>query len=142
MNQHNYDKLNLLRFVGMAKAYQAQVEIEDINDWPFEERLGYLLDAEYDTRKNNKIERLIKQANFSDSDARLEGIQYLPDRALNRDLFHQLATNQYLRESQNIILVGATGSGKSYISCALGKNACLAGQKVKYIRLPDLLSEI
>ena len=55
MNQHNYDKLNLLRFVGMAKAYQAQVEIEDINDWPFEERLGYLLDAEYDTRKNNKI---------------------------------------------------------------------------------------
>ena len=142
MNQHNYDKLNLLRFVGMAKAYQVQVEIEDINDWPFEERLGYLLDAEYDTRKNNKIERLIKQANFSDSDARLEGIQYLPDRALNRDLFHQLATNQYLRESQNIILVGATGSGKSYISCALGKNACLAGQKVKYIRLPDLLSEI
>lgn len=142
MNQHNYDKLNLLRFIGMAKAYQAQSEIEDIKDWTFEERLGYLLDAEYDTRQNNKIERLIKQADFSDSGARIEDIQYFPDRGLNRELFQQLATNQYLKLSQNIILVGATGSGKSYIGCALGKNACLAGEKVRYIRLPDLLSEL
>lgn len=142
MNQHNYDKLNLLRFMGMAQAYQSQSAIEDIHEWTFEERLGYLLDAEYDARKNNKIERLVRQANFSDSGARLEDIQYLPDRALNRDQFYKLSTNQYLKTAQNIVLVGATGSGKSYIACALGKNACLAGQKVKYVRLPDLLSEL
>lgn len=142
MNPHNYEKLHLLRFLGMAKAYQAQAEIEDINDWTFEERLGYLLDAEYDSHRNNKIERLIHQANFSDSGARLEAIQYLPDRELNRDLFKQLSTNQYVKDARNIVLVGATGSGKSFIACALGKNACLASLKVKYIRLPDLLTEL
>lgn len=142
MNQHNYEKLHLLRFLGMAQAYQAQDDIEDIQDWTFEERLGFLLDAEYDTRRNNKIERLIKQANFSDAGARLEDIHYLSDRELNRDLFQKLATNQYLKEARNIVLVGATGSGKSYIACALGKNACLSSIKVNYIRLPDLLSEL
>lgn len=142
MNQHNYEKLHLLRFSGMAQAYQEQSAIEGIHDWSFEERLGYLLDAEYDLRQTNKIERLIKLAQLSDSGARLEDIQYLPDRELNRDLFQSLATNAYMTRPENSVLVGATESGKSYIACALGKQACLAGKKVRYIRLPDLLSEL
>ncbi|UUX35476.1 ATP-binding protein [Fundicoccus culcitae] len=69
-------------------------------------------------------------------------MQYLSDRHLNKDVFQKLSTNKYLDEHKNIIFVGATGSGKSYLACALGKNACLSGTRVNYIRLPDLLADL
>lgn len=142
MNQHNYEKMVTLRFQGMVKAYEEQNKLENVTEWSFEERLAHLLDSEFDSRKNSKIERLVKQANFSDSNARLEDIQYLSDRHLTKDVFQKLSTNKYLDEHKNIIFVGATGSGKSYLACALGKNACLSGIRVNYIRLPDLLTDL
>lgn len=104
-------------------------------------RLALIVDAEYDSRHNNNIKRLIKNARFANSSAFLGNIEYLPDRHLNRELLESLSDNEYIRQSLNVILVGATGCGKTYISNALGVNACQSGYKVKYIRLPELFSE-
>lgn len=142
MNQHTYEKMMGMRMPGMAQAYQTQAFQEEILDWSFEERLTLLIDAEYDNRYRNKIERLTKQACFSDTQARLEDIKYFSDRQLNREVFLKLADNHYINAPQNLVLTGATGTGKSYIACALGNNACQSAYKVRYIRLPDLLTEL
>ena len=61
---------------------------------------------------------------------------------MNKDQIERLATNEYINRHENLIIVGATGSGKSYIACALGVEACNATLKVMYVRLPDLLAEL
>ena len=134
MNRDTYDKMILLKLKGMSKAYKEQDEIEDIHELTFEQRLALLIDAE--------TERLIENANFVESKASVTQIKYYADRQLNKDQIERLATNEYINRHENLIIVGATGSGKSYIACALGVEACNATLKVMYVRLPDLLAEL
>lgn len=142
MNRDTYDKMLLLRLPGMAKAYKEQVDSADINDLTFDQRLELLVDAEVDSQHNHRIERLIANAKFVESKASVTQIKYYENRQLDKNQIVNLATNEYIRKQENIVIVGATGSGKSYIACALGVEACNAGLKVKYVRLPDLLSEL
>lgn len=142
MNRDTYDKMVLLKLKGMAKAYKEQAEIEDIHELTFEQRLALLIDAETDYKHNHKIENLIKNANFVESKASVTQIKYYADRQLNKDQIERLSTNEYIKRHENLIIVGATGSGKSYIACALGVEACNAPLKVMYVRLPDLLAEL
>lgn len=142
MKNETIRKLKNMRLPAFAEAYQKQIENEtEYQSLSFHERLALLADAEYDSRHNNNIQRLIKNAKFVNSSAFLGNIEYLPDRHLNRDLLESLADNEYIRQSLNVILIGATGSGKTYISNALGVNACQSGYKTRYIRLPELFSE-
>lgn len=135
-------KLKAMRLPAFSEAYQKQAENEiEYQSLSFDERLALIVDAEYDSRHNNNIKRLIKNARFANSSAFLGNIEYLPDRHLNRELLGSLADNEYIRQSLNVILVGAIGCGKTYISNALGVNACQSGYKAKYIRLPELFSE-
>jgi DNA replication protein DnaC len=143
MKNETLRKLKAMRLPAFAETYQKQVENEiEFQSLTFHERLALLVDTEYDSRHNNHIRRLIHNANFPISTAFLRNIEYLPDRHLNRDLLESLADNEYIRQGLNVILIGATGSGKTYISSALGVNACHSGYKTKYIRLPDLFQEI
>lgn len=142
MKNETIAKLKAMRLPAFSEAYQKQVENEiEYQSLSFHERLTLLVDVEYDSRHNNNIKRLIKNARFANSSAFLGNIEYLPDRHLNRDLLESLADNEYIRQSLNVILVGATGCGKTYISNALGVNACQSGYKAKYIRLPELFGE-
>ena len=143
MKNDTLKKLKAMRLPAFAAAYQKQIEQEaQYCSMSFHERLMLLVDAEYDSQHNNKIKKLIKNAKFSDSSAFLGNIEYLPDRHLNRDLLESLADNGYIRQGLNVILIGATGSGKSFIANALGVNACQYGYKTRYIRLPELFSEL
>jgi DNA replication protein DnaC len=136
-------KLKTMRLPALAQAYQEQMDNEEeYLPLSFHERMMLLVDAEFDSRHNNNIKRLIKNARFSHSSAHLRNIEYLPDRHLNRELLESLSDNEYIRKGQNVILVGATGSGKTYIANALGINACQYGYKSMYIRLPELFSEL
>lgn len=142
MKNETIAKLKAMRLPAFSEAYQKQVENEiEYQSLSFHERLALLVDVEYDSRHNNNIKRLVKNARFANSSAFLGNIEYLPDRHLNRDLLESLADNEYIRQSLNVILVGATGCGKTYISNALGVNACQSGYKAKYIRLPELFGE-
>ncbi|MBD3949598.1 IS21-like element helper ATPase IstB [Tuanshanicoccus lijuaniae] len=142
MNQSTLEKMHLMNLSGMAAAYKEFFTIDNHYEWSHEQLLAFLLDNEYDERKTSTIQRRIKQANFVDNQACIEGIKYLTDRELNVNLISLLSSNDYIQNGQNVLIIGATGAGKSYVACALGHQACLQNYKTLYIRLPDLIVEI
>lgn len=135
MNQEVYEKLREMRLPIMAEEYKNQSENTDTQNMTFEERLEAMVIKEYDSQINHTVKRYIKSANLQD-------INYKPDREINRGLIEELSTNEYIQQKLNIILIGASGSGKTWISNAFGVNACMERYKVQYIRLPDLFQEI
>lgn len=108
----------------------------------FEDRFGMLVDAEYWSRHNNRLKRNIHKATLEQPQASLADINYTSGRLLDKELIQTLGTGQYIREQHNVIILGATGSGKTYIGCALGMEACKQGFTVKYVRLPELLEDL
>lgn len=118
------------------------IENPSIQNMTFEERFESMVIKEYDSRINHTVERHIKNARFYDSNANLQDINYKPDREINRGLIEELSTNEYIQQKLNIILIGASGSGKTWISNAFEVNACMERYRVQYTRLPDLFQEI
>ncbi len=135
------EKLKAMRLPRMKEEYLKQKEDPAYSQLSFEERFKQMVDLEYDARISNTIEKLIKKADFYDSSASLEDVNYKPSRKLDKGQIDSLSNNSYIASRLNIILVGATGSGKTWLSCAFGVNACRARYRVKYIRLPDLFAE-
>lgn len=142
MNQETLRKLLDMKLVGMAEQYELQQGIKDYKDLDFEDRFNLLVETEYARRRSNKLERLIKQATFSEPQATIEKIEYHADRKLDKKLILELASGNYIDEHNNIILMGASGNGKTWLANALGIQACRQSYKVKYIRLPELLDEL
>lgn len=142
MNQETLRKLIEMKMGAMAEIYQQQSQNKDYKSMDFDDRFNLLVDYEYDRRKSNRLERLIKQATFSEPMAAIEDIEYHPDRNLDKNLILELATGNYIQNHHNIILMGASGNGKTWISNAFGVHACRQFYKVKYIRLPELLDEL
>ena len=134
-------KLREMRLSVMANALKDQLADSQFQNMAFEDRLGLLVDAEWNARKNNHLQKLIRQASFSEPGACLENVEYLLDRNLKREELLRFGTCGYIQEHHSIILLGATGSGKTYLACALGMAAVRQFLTVKYIRLPDLLVE-
>ena len=141
-NEYTLDKLTTMRLTGMHEAYQQQLDNREIQQLTFEERFSLLVDSEYARRQTNKLSRLINQASFSNSEACMEDIEYYPDRHLDKDLMVRLSTGKYLEDGSNIILMGASGNGKTWIANALGNQACRQFKRVKYIRLPELIDTL
>jgi DNA replication protein DnaC len=135
-------KLNELRLNAMAESYRNQLQDSSFKDLSFEERFGLLIDTEWSRRKNNKLSRLIRKSEFSFNDACIENIEYHADRKLDKSLITKLSACNYIQDKHNIIVLGASGAGKTYISCALGMAACRNFYTAKYIRLPELLNEL
>ncbi|MGS0763409.1 IS21-like element helper ATPase IstB [Syntrophomonas curvata] len=141
-NQSTIDKLIEMRLTAMADAFRNQLSDPRMKDVPFEDRLGMLVDIEYTSRKNNRLRRLIRQAELDQPDASIMDINYASGRKLNKSLLQRLSTCEYITEHRNIFITGATGSGKTYMACAFGMEACKQYYSVKYIRLPDLLLDL
>lgn len=126
----------------MAQAFHEQMTGPTCLEMPFEDRFGLLVDAEWAARKNNRMARLIRAADYPYPGACIENTDYLPDRKLDRAQIERLATNTYIQEAHNVILLGAIGNGKTYIASALGMAASRAFLTVRYVRLPDILTEL
>ena len=141
-NQSTIDKLIEMRLTSMSDAFIIQMKDPKMKDITFEDRFGLLVDIEYNTRKSNSLKRLIKRADLDQPEAHIAGIDYTSGRKLNRNLIERLATCEYITEYRNIFITGATGSGKTYMACAFGMEACKQRYKTTYIRLPDLLLEL
>ncbi len=135
-------KLQDMRLTTMAEMYYSQMRDPQFNELSFEDRFNLLVDSEWLRRRNNKLDRLIRNANFRMADACLEDVQYHEDRKLDKALIVRLASCNFIEENHNLIIKGASGNGKSYIACAFGVAACRNYYTVKYIRLPDLLDEL
>ena len=142
LTNETFSKLHDMHLGAMARRFKEQLEDPTVKDLSFEDRFGILVDTEWTTRKNNHLDRLIKKAGYSIPGACVEDIEYLPERKLDKAQILRLTSCSYIQEAHNVILLGATGAGKTYLACALGMAASRNFYTVRYIRLPDLLVEI
>ena len=142
LSENTVTKLHEMRLSVMAQSFKEQIKNGNFNSMSFEERFGLLVDSEWTTRKNNRLKKLIKDANYAMNDACIENIEYHNDRNLDKTQMARLSACNYIQECHNIIILGATGSGKTYLSNAIGMAASRNFYTVKYVRIPDLLTEL
>jgi DNA replication protein DnaC len=136
------EKLHALRLDAFATAWQAQQRDPALSAVPFDERLGLLVDAEWLARENKRLQTALREAKLRLSQACLEDVDYAPRRELDKALVRQLATCRWVPEHQNVLITGATGTGKTYVACALAQQACRKGHRALYRRAARLFSEL
>ena len=141
LRQPTIESLNRLRLYGMATALQEQLQGQSYQDLSFEERLGLLIDREVQEQENRRLEFRLRMARLRQS-AVIEDVDFRASRGLHRAAFLELATCQWIKNHQNILLTGPTGVGKSYLACALAQKACREGYSVQYHRASKLLHEL
>jgi DNA replication protein DnaC len=141
LTQPIFDKLEQLRFYGMLKALEEQMQMPDIDKLGFEERLGLLLDREMTFREDRRLKTRLRKAKLKQN-ACVEDIDFRHPRKLDKTLFMGLADCRWLKEHNNVLLIGPTGVGKTYLACALAQKACREGYSALYFRLPRLLHEL
>lgn len=134
-------KLSQLKCDGMKVALQEQLSQDNIAALPFEERLLLLVEREMTQRNHRRLQVRLKQAKLKQT-ACIENIDFKSGRGLDQSQILSLAACQWIREHHNVLLVGATGTGKTYLACALAHKACLEGFNAVYLRLPRLFQEL
>jgi DNA replication protein DnaC len=133
-----FAQLRRLRLGAMADALQTQLEQPATYEGlAFLERLELLIEHEHLSREQRKQTRLVRQAQFK-LRATLQDIDYQHKRNVTRSQIAQLAKGEWIERGQNLLITGPCGSGKTYLACALGHNACLKGYSVRYCRLSRL----
>jgi len=135
------DKLRTLRFFGMLTALEEQMKMADIEKLSFEERFGLLVDREMIDRQNRRFKTRLAKAKLRQT-ACLEDIDFRHPRGLDKSLMMQLASGQWIKETNNVLIIGPTGVGKTYLACALAHKACQQDYSALYFRLPRLLQEL
>lgn len=137
LNEETRRKLRELNLSEMIDAIDTQSQDVGYATLPFEDRMKLAVDYVYQKKYNTKVQRLIKMAKFRITNAAFNDIYYI-DRGLDRQKLMVLPNCQFIDTSTSVIFHGFSGSGKSYLACALGRQACLQGIRTSYIRTPDL----
>ncbi len=130
------ENLKKLRLLGMAKALENQLNQPQVESMSFEERLGLIVDREICDRENRKLQTRLRNAALKQA-ASVEDIDYRASRGIDKKLIFTLANCQWIKMHRNVLIVGATGTGKTYLACALAHKACLEGNSVYYSRFQD-----
>lgn len=142
LREPTIEKLHAMRLHAMAQAWAEQSAHADHAALSFDERLGLLIDAEWMTRENKRVQRALKEAKLRLSHASIEGIEYAARRELDKAVIRQLASCRWIAEHQVVIITGATGVGKTYLACALANQACRNGHRALYRRASRLFDEM
>jgi DNA replication protein DnaC len=142
LNEPTIEKLRTLRLHAMAAAWEKQQAQPDLAALSFDERLGLLVDAEWMARENKRLARALREAKLRLGAACMEDIDYSPKREIDRAVLRQLATCRWIAEHQNVLITGATGTGKTYVACALAQQACRTGHRALYRRASRLYQEL
>ena len=135
------DKLRDLNLTGMSRAYQEQMERADYQALSFDDRLAMLVDVEMHERENRRLHRYLKAARLRDQ-ACIEDIDFHAPRGLNRALMLELAESRWVDGHQSVLIIGATGLGKTYVACALAEAAIRKGHTALYMRFPRMVDEL
>lgn len=141
LNHQTMDKLQALRLEGMAQALEEQRRQPDITQLDFEERFALLVERQWLWRENRALAARLHYAQLKIA-ATLEDIDYRHPRGLKRAQIDQLRTSEWVRHHHNCLITGPTGSGKTYLACALGHQACRDGHRVVYYYAPKLFREL
>ncbi len=141
LNHQTLEKLSALRLEGMAQALEEQRRQTDISQLEFEDRLALLVERQWLWKENRALATRLHYAQFKLA-AALEDIDYRHPRGLKRAQIDQLRTSQWVQKHHNCLITGPTGSGKTYLACALGHQACRDGHRVCYYYAPKLFREL
>ena len=141
LTQPLLDKLSQLRLSGFRQALEEQLHSPHYAELSFEERLGLLLDVEVTRRTNNRLRRRIQTAKFP-LQATIEDLDLSPRRGLKRAEVLQLAQSEWVKHHLNLLILGPTGAGKTFLASALGRAACQADCTVRYLRTSRLLQSL
>lgn len=140
MTQATLNKLNEMKLFGMVKGFENQLSNSTSVALSFEERFGLLVDQEHTYRDNRRLKRLLTTAKLRES-ACVEDIDFSPGRGLDKSIIASLALGNWIHSGINLIATGPAGSGKTWLACALGNQACRMGISVAFHRLPLLLED-
>jgi len=135
------EKLTTMRFSGMAAALQEQMEINGIEDISFEERLGLLLDHEQAVRETKRLQTRLRKAKLRQNGS-IEDVDFRHPRGLDKSLVLRLSDCQWIKDHNNLIITGSTGTGKSFLACAFAEKACREGFNALYIRMTKLFENL
>lgn len=135
------EKLQELRLTGMAKALAEQLQMTGLEELGFAERLGLLVDRELTERENRRLKARLDKARLRQG-AAVEDVDLRTPRGLDRAVFLSLCSCDWIRQHLNVLITGATGTGKSFLACALAQKACREGFSALYYRLPRLLPDL
>lgn len=141
MNPSTVEQLQALRLGGMLEAWHEQCTTPTYHDLSFDERFSLLVEREHHRRAQQRLQRRLKQAQLSTT-ASLADIDFSVPRGLVKSKFLELAQGKWLQEPLNLILVGPTGVGKTFLSSVLANHCCTLGYTVRYLRCADLLLEM
>ena len=139
--EQTHQKLIAMKLFGLAAALKDRLERRDHQDLSKTEFLGLLVDDEWLYRENRKLASRLKFAKFKLRAAAIESIDYATPRGLRKDQVLDLAQNRWIKAHESMLIIGPSGSGKSFIAQAFGQHACRSGFSVQYLRMPALLSQ-
>jgi len=142
LTQQTINKMEEMKLKGMLDEYKRQASNHEFVSMDFESRFGMIIDCEHTLRWTRKINRLTSRAKLRDTNACMEDIDYLSQRGLNKQLVLRLSSPEWIEKGQSIVITGPTGTGKTFLSSALGNMACRNGYKTQYYRVSRLLMEI
>lgn len=133
-----------LRALGLTAMADTLIELQnnpEAAEMPHADWLGLLVDREVTARDNRRLSRRLSNAKLRQA-ATIENVDYRSSRGLDRSLFQNLATSQWIRDCNHLAIVGPTGTGKSWLACALGHKACRDGFSVLYKRVSRLFADL
>jgi DNA replication protein DnaC len=141
LNEQTLEKLHSMKLFGMAEAFRTQMESAETSGLSFEERLALLVDQQWTWRENRALARRLRAAKLKERGV-IEDVNYQHPRQLDRKLMRSLASSDWVRQHQNILFIGPTGIGKSWLACALAHKACRDGFTVLHKRTSELFREL
>ena len=141
LNEQTLEKLYAMRLTGMAEGFAEQLQQPDVGELSFEERFGLLVDRQWIWREDRRMKRLLKNAKLR-VDACIEDIDYKAPRGVDKSVILRLASCDWIKQAQNVIIVGPTGVGKTYLACALANRVCRSGLSSSYVRAPRLFHDV
>lgn len=142
LTEPTIEKLKAMRLDAMAATWKEQSGKPDVNRLSFDERFGILVDAEWLHRENKRLAKALRDAKLKLSSACVEDLKYDASRELDKAQIRQLASCRWVAEHQNVLITGMTGTGKTYLACALAQQACRKGHRAIYRRASRLFSEL
>jgi DNA replication protein DnaC len=141
MNEQTLEKMKRMKLYGMYKNFRSVLEASTTETLTPDELLAQLIDSEWDNRNSRAIDRSLRNARFRYKSS-IEMIEYSQNRGIDPTQVHRLAECTFIRQSQNLIITGSTGTGKSFLASAIGNQACTLGFKVYYANTTRLLSQL
>lgn len=141
LNQPTVEKLHAMKLYAMADAFRTQMERADTSQLSFEERFGMLVDQQWLWKENRALSHRLRSAKLKERGV-IEDIDYQHPRGLDRKLMRSLATSEWVRQKHNLLLIGPTGIGKTWLGCALAQKACRDGFSVLNRRMNELFREL